>query len=159
MPLLPEEEQGQQVGESPFLSERAERAKACIFDAFKAFEAAGVQAASEDIRSFAITMFIEGGKAVKVAGISQAYNTAPINAKPAQPEKYPSHVPVQQPQQQAPQNTTGTVVCPHCGNGVYDNRTNKTNPKGPDYKCRNKACSAGAWEKDGNVKWGKPFAK
>ena len=28
--------------------------------------------------------------------------------------------------------------CPNCGSEVYDNRTDKRNPKAPDFKCKNK---------------------
>jgi hypothetical protein len=36
----------------------------------------------------------------------------------------------------------GTIPskCPKCGGKLWDNRQNKTNPKAPDWKCRDKAC-------------------
>jgi hypothetical protein len=36
-------------------------------------------------------------------------------------------------------------VCPKCGGRMWDNRLNKTNPKAPDYKCRDKACDGVFW--------------
>jgi cytoskeletal protein RodZ len=40
--------------------------------------------------------------------------------------------------------------CPICKNGCYDNRTNKKNPNGPDFKC--KSCGSAGWldRKDAN---------
>lgn len=34
-----------------------------------------------------------------------------------------------------------SAICPACEEvGFWDNRTNKKNPKGPDFKCKNKEC-------------------
>lgn len=39
-------------------------------------------------------------------------------------------------------------LCADCGgNEFWDNRENKRNPKGPDYKCRDKACNKAGWLK------------
>src|SRR6476646_5290735 len=35
------------------------------------------------------------------------------------------------------------TACPACGADVWDNRTNKKNPKGPDFKC--KSCQEAYW--------------
>ena len=35
------------------------------------------------------------------------------------------------------------TACPLCGGAVWDNRNNKKNPKGPDFKC--KSCSEAFW--------------
>ena len=35
--------------------------------------------------------------------------------------------------------------CPKCGGAMWDNREGKTNPKAPDFKCKNKACGFGVW--------------
>lgn len=35
--------------------------------------------------------------------------------------------------------------CPKCGGKLWDNRETKTNPKAPDYKCRDKACDGCIW--------------
>ena len=42
--------------------------------------------------------------------------------------------------------------CEECKGECWDNRTNKKNPKGPDFKC--KTCGAGGWiQKDGKISW------
>jgi len=41
------------------------------------------------------------------------------------------------------------MLCPNCGSEMWDNRTTKTNPKAPDYKCRNTDC--------GKAIWGSPY--
>jgi hypothetical protein len=35
--------------------------------------------------------------------------------------------------------------CPQCSSEMWDNRENKRNPKGPDYKCKDKACGHPIW--------------
>ena len=35
--------------------------------------------------------------------------------------------------------------CPKCDGPMWDNRTNKLNPRGPDYKCKDKECGGAAW--------------
>lgn len=37
--------------------------------------------------------------------------------------------------------------CPKCGGPTWDNRNDKRNPRSPDYKCKNKQCGEGVWEK------------
>lgn len=39
----------------------------------------------------------------------------------------------------------GEPSCPKCGGKMWDNRAKKTNPKAPDYKCRDKACDGLFW--------------
>lgn len=36
-------------------------------------------------------------------------------------------------------------LCPKCGGKMWDNRVNKTNPKAPDYKCRDRNCDGVIW--------------
>ena len=36
--------------------------------------------------------------------------------------------------------------CPECGGPMWDNREKKTNPKAPDFKCRDKGCSGVIWK-------------
>lgn len=36
-----------------------------------------------------------------------------------------------------PQHAEGGPACPDCGGAMWDNRTNKTNPRSPDFKCKN----------------------
>lgn len=45
--------------------------------------------------------------------------------------------------------------CENCGGPVWDNRTNKRNPKGPDFTCKDKeGCGWRAWvTKDGGLNW------
>ena len=39
------------------------------------------------------------------------------------------------------------MKCEVCGGECWDNRLNKKNPKGPDFKCKNKACEWAKWLK------------
>jgi len=36
--------------------------------------------------------------------------------------------------------------CPECGGAMWDNRERKTNPKAPDFKCKDKNCSGVIWK-------------
>lgn len=36
-------------------------------------------------------------------------------------------------------------ACPECGGRMWDNRSDKRNPKAPDFKCRNRACDGRMW--------------
>lgn len=40
--------------------------------------------------------------------------------------------------------------CPKCGGALWDNRATKTNPKAPDYKCKDRACDGCIWPPKGN---------
>lgn len=35
--------------------------------------------------------------------------------------------------------------CPVCGGRMWDNRSNKRNPKAPDFKCRDRSCDGVVW--------------
>jgi len=35
--------------------------------------------------------------------------------------------------------------CPQCAGEMWDNRKTKTNPRAPDFKCKDKECGAGVW--------------
>lgn len=35
--------------------------------------------------------------------------------------------------------------CPECGGAMWDNREKKTNPKAPDFKCKDKSCTGVIW--------------
>ena len=37
------------------------------------------------------------------------------------------------------------MECPKCGSEMWDNRQKKTNPKAPDYKCKDKDCKGVIW--------------
>src|SRR6476619_3322225 len=39
--------------------------------------------------------------------------------------------------------------CPKCGGRMWDNRLTKRNPKGPDYKCRDRSCDGVIWPTKG----------
>lgn len=46
------------------------------------------------------------------------------------------------------------MQCPQCSSEMWDNRENKKNPKGPDYKCKDKACAHAIWldkKKSGSI--------
>lgn len=48
--------------------------------------------------------------------------------------------------------TYASVPCPKCQGETWDNRTSKTNPKAPDFKCKDRDCDGAiwmdGWEKD-----------
>jgi len=37
------------------------------------------------------------------------------------------------------------MQCPICAGPMWDNTVDKKNPKGPDYKCKNKECGHAVW--------------
>lgn len=45
----------------------------------------------------------------------------------------------------APISDPGSVECPKCGSGMWDNRVGKRNPKAPDFKCRDRTCDGVIW--------------
>lgn len=40
---------------------------------------------------------------------------------------------------------TMSTLCPECGGQMWDNRDKKTNPKAPDFKCKDKTCTGVIW--------------
>lgn len=62
---------------------------------------------------------------------AQDDDTAPQNAPTTNPP--PSTPP------------SGVPKCPDCGGDMWDNRVNKKNPKGPDFKCKNSSCMKAIW--------------
>jgi hypothetical protein len=65
----------------------------------------------------------------------QSHPTAP----PAAPQSAP-----QRPAQRDNGPTLSTD-CPECGGAMWDNREKKTNPKAPDFKCKDKSCTGVIW--------------
>lgn len=49
-----------------------------------------------------------------------------------------------------PTAATNTAQCPKCGGGMFDNRATKTNPKAPDFKCKDRSCDGVIWPSKGN---------
>jgi hypothetical protein len=45
--------------------------------------------------------------------------------------------------------TEQDISCPKCGGKMWDNRATKTNPKAPDYKCRDRSCDGVVWPPKG----------
>lgn len=41
---------------------------------------------------------------------------------------------------------TMSTDCPKCGGLMWDNREKKTNPRAPDFKCRDKSCDGTIWK-------------
>jgi len=72
---------------------------------------------------------------------SQELRTAAAQVERAFPGAQTTYVATQQPD--------GEPSCPQCGGRMWDNRGTpskpKTNPKAPDYKCRDKECSGVIW--------------
>jgi hypothetical protein len=46
----------------------------------------------------------------------------------------------------APASSGIDPSCPTCSGQMWDNREKKTNPKAPDFKCRDKACQGVIWK-------------
>ena len=128
---MPEQEFGVTDQSSPLAQVLAD----CIKTARQAYTIAGENPSSEDLRALAITIFIDMGKDKRTAQIG---NKAKVT-----PRAYPA------PTGTAPQATDKPKVqmaeqpCPSCGEKMYDNRNNKRNPKGPDYKCSK--CTKAGW--------------
>jgi hypothetical protein len=40
---------------------------------------------------------------------------------------------------------TQEVQCPICSGPCFDNRTSKSNPRAPDYRCKDKSCTGVIW--------------
>lgn len=40
---------------------------------------------------------------------------------------------------------TTETACPKCGGNMWDNRATKTNPKQPDFKCKDRGCDGVIW--------------
>jgi hypothetical protein len=86
--------------------------------------------------------------------VRQAPPRAPQAPAPARRERGGAPTPISELVPQAAQAAaraaiTGEPNCPQCGGRMWDNREKKTNPKAPDYKCRDRACDGlywpGAW--------------
>jgi hypothetical protein len=68
----------------------------------------------------------------------------------------PSTAPAAMTREVSPASQASAAVppCPQCGGEMWDNRGKKKNPKGPDFKCKDKECKddkgygTGLWEKD-----------
>lgn len=48
-------------------------------------------------------------------------------------------------ERKAPPTTGPAPKCPKCAGPMWDNRTSKTKPTQPDYKCKNKECDGVIW--------------
>ena len=48
-------------------------------------------------------------------------------------------------EQAAAPRELGRPTCPVCGGRMWDNRSRKTNPKAPDFKCRTPECTGRIW--------------
>jgi hypothetical protein len=76
-----------------------------------------------------------------VAQPSQELRAAAAQVDRAFPAAQTTYAPIQQ--------ADGSPSCPQCGGGMWDNRGTpskpKTNPKAPDYKCKDKSCDGVIW--------------
>ena len=126
------------------VNERVLRASEALKDAAESYKIAGVPAQSEDIRALAITFMIDEGKNARTDTLRTKLATQIENA-PKIHMPTPA-VAVQQAPRPAP--VQSGVVCSLCGGQTYDNSGKKTNPKAPDYKCKN--CNAVAWKSNPN---------
>lgn len=64
-------------------------------------------------------------------------------AHPAATPSAPQNAP-QRPAQRD-NGPTMSTDCPECGGAMWDNREKKTNPKAPDFKCKDKSCTGVIW--------------
>lgn len=64
-------------------------------------------------------------------------------AHPTAPTAAPQNAP-QRPAQRD-NGPTMSTDCPECSGPMWDNREKKTNPKAPDFKCRDKGCTGVIW--------------
>ena len=106
----------------------------CLCIAREAYTQAKENPSSEDIRALAITLFIDKGKDKRVASFAGKKTVAT-----------PKTDGTTAPAGDKPKAAFAEEVCPACGGKLYDNRENKLNPKGPDYKCANKECGKAGW--------------
>lgn len=89
--------------------------------------------------------------------------TAPVRKAPPEPSRAPARAEpsprpsappaaLQEAAERAQTRMGGTVEyhrstdCPKCGGPMWDNRERKTNPKAPDFKCRDKGCDGTIWK-------------
>ena len=66
----------------------------------------------------------------------------------AEPHEPPVRAPAQrisQPPAERPKYGPDVPNCEKCGGAMWDNRIDKKNPKGPDFKCKDKACAHAVW--------------
>jgi hypothetical protein len=61
-------------------------------------------------------------------------NAASQPARSPQPASHPATRPTQ-----------NATECPKCGGEMWDNREKKTNPKAPDFKCKDRDCDGVIW--------------
>ena len=61
----------------------------------------------------------------------------------------------QRPKPQPQRASVNAVKCIYCGGATWDNTGNKTSPKSPDFKCKNKTeCGGAAWlQEGGELSW------
>jgi hypothetical protein len=81
---------------------------------------------------------------------SQHARNAPARPVETPRAASPSHTPAapQSAPQRPAQRDNGPTMstdCPECGGAMWDNRERKTNPKAPDFKCKDKSCTGVIW--------------
>ena len=76
---------------------------------------------------------------------------APAPVKATSPARQRGQVPTRG----APSHPKSGVSCGFCGGPTWDNRKDKTNPKAPDFRCKDReSCGGAAWIKeDGELNW------
>jgi hypothetical protein len=82
---------------------------------------------------------------------SHTARSAPQRPVEAPRQSNPSLPPAAQqsaPQRPAQRNDGPTLStdCPECSGPMWDNREKKTNPKAPDFKCKDKSCTGVIWK-------------
>ena len=99
--------------------------------AMRAFKKGGITASSEALNAGAATILIH------------ARDLAGGGRKPSGggggPQRGNSRPKTRSAGQIAPE------ACPKCGGDMWDNSTDKRNPRAPDYKCKDRDCDGAVW--------------
>ena len=66
------------------------------------------------------------------------------------------HAPAPQPARAPAAAPAAPSGCPKCGGEMWNNIGNKKNPKGPDFKCKDKDCGEAVWLQKKGAKPAKP---
>lgn len=118
---------------------RASAFAVCLRDARAAYTEAKENASSEDIRSVAISFFIDEGKNGRTATIAKQKTAYAPAAQTAGAVPHGVSATEKKPVAFA------TFACPECGAKLYDNKATKFSEKSPDYKCSK--CDKAGWER------------
>ena len=101
-----------------------------------------------------LTLAIEGEKGLSLAQVMgkaitylRRYGLSAMFGVYADKDEDGNETGVESTQHKAPaqQADSHAPTCPKCNGPMWDNREGKTNPKQPDFKCKNKECGGAIW--------------